>query len=79
LVLGYNAHPDPAGSALEAIREAKEMAKKDNRHLCFVTTVCGTDEDFQNRSEQVKKLKEEDVLVFPSNADAAAFIEELLK
>jgi hypothetical protein len=28
LVLGYNAHPDPAGSALEAIKEAKALLKK---------------------------------------------------
>ncbi len=77
LVLGYNAHPDPAGSALEAIREAKEIAKKEKRQICFVTTVCGTDEDFQKRSVQVEKLKKEDVLVFPSNADAASFVAEL--
>ena len=78
LVLGYNAHPDPAGSALEAIREAKEIAAKDKRHLTFVTTVCGTDEDFQKRNEQVAKLKSEGVLVFPSNADSALFLAGLL-
>ncbi len=78
LVLGHNAHPDPAGSALEAIREAKEIAQKDGRHLSFVTTVCGTDEDIQNRGEQVAKLEKEGVLVFPSNADAAVFAAELL-
>lgn len=78
LVLGYNAHPDPAGSALEAIREAKALAAKEKRHLTFVTTVCGTDQDFQKRSEQVAKLKEEGVLVFPSNADAADFLAALL-
>ncbi|HED24669.1 MAG TPA: acyl-CoA synthetase FdrA [Firmicutes bacterium] len=78
LVLGYNAHPDPAGSAVEAIREAKEAAEKDKRQIIFVTTVCGTDEDIQNRGEQVKKLEKEDVLVFPSNADAVSFINELL-
>ena len=79
LVLGYNAHPDPAGSALEAIKEAKSIAEKDGRNICFVTTVCGTDEDFQKRSDQVDKLKKEGVLVFPSNADAAAFVAALMK
>ena len=78
MVLGHNAHPDPAGSALEAIREAKEIAQKDGRHLSFITTVCGTDEDIQNRGEQVAKLEKEGVLVFPSNADAAVFVAELL-
>ncbi len=78
LVLGYNAHHDPAGSALEAIKEARETAEKDGRQLSFVTTVCGTDEDVQNRGEQVAKLEEEGVLVFSSNAEAAVFTAELL-
>ncbi len=78
LVLGYNAHPDPAGSALEAIKEAKKIAEKDGRYLSFVTTVCGTDEDIQVRSEQVTQLEKEGVLVFKSNADAAVFVAELL-
>ena len=77
LVLGYNAHPDPAGSALEAIREAKEIAEKAGRKICFVTTVCGTDEDYQKRNEQAAKLEDEGVLVFPSNADAAVFVAAL--
>ncbi len=78
LVLGYNAHADPAGSALEAIKEARAAAEKDGRKVSFVTTVCGTDEDMQNRSEQAGKLKDEGVIVLPSNADAAAFVAALL-
>ncbi len=78
LVLGYNAHPDPAGSALEAIKEARQIAEKDGRHLIFVTSVCGTDSDPQKRNEQVAKLEKEGVLVFPSNADAVAFLAALL-
>ena len=78
LVLGYNAHPDPAGSALEAIREAQKIAAADGRHITFVATVCGTDQDIQNRSEQVAKLEKEGVLVFPSNADAALFVAALI-
>jgi len=78
LVLGYNAHPDPAGSALEAIKEARHIAEKDGRHLIFVTSVCGTDSDPQKRNEQVAKLEKEGVLVFPSNADAVAFLAALL-
>jgi len=78
LVLGYNAHPDPAGSALEAIKEAQLIAAKEGRHLIFVTSVCGTDSDPQKRNEQVAKLEEAGVLVFPSNADAVAFLAALL-
>lgn len=78
LVLGYNAHPDPAGSALEAIIEAQQLAAKEGRHLIFVTSVCGTDSDPQKRNEQVAKLEAAGVLVFPSNADAVAFLAALL-
>ncbi|MFO7951418.1 MAG: acyl-CoA synthetase FdrA [Bacillota bacterium] len=78
LVLGYNAHPDPAGSALEAIKEAKAIAAKDGRWITFVTSVCGTDDDIQNRTEQVNKLENEGVFVFPSNADAANYVAKLL-
>lgn len=79
IVLGYNAHPDPAGSALEAIKKAREYAKENGRHITFVASVCGTDEDMQCRKEQVNKLEEEGVLVFGSNAESAAFILQLLR
>ncbi len=78
LVLGYNAHPDPAGSSLEAIGEARSIAAKEGRHICFVATVCGTDEDIQNRSEQIAKLEKQAVIVFSGNAGAAAFTRALL-
>ncbi len=78
IVLGYGANPDPAGQALAAILEGKEEAAQEGRHIIFVASVCGTDADTQNRAEQVKKLADEGVLVFPSNADAVMFIEELL-
>ena len=79
MVLGYNAHPDPAGSALEAIMKARQYAKENGRHITFVASVCGTDEDMQSRKEQVEKLEKEGVLVFRSNAEAAVFILQLLK
>ncbi len=78
LVLGYNAHPDPAGSALAAIKEARQIVENEGRYLIFVTSVCGTDSDLQRRNEQVAKFENEGVLVFPSNADAVAFLAVLL-
>lgn len=78
LVLGYNAHPDPAGSALEAIKEAQQIAKNDGRSITFVTSVCGTDQDPQKRNEQVAKLEKAGVHVFESNADAVAFLAMVL-
>ncbi|MDW7740106.1 MAG: acyl-CoA synthetase FdrA [Bacillota bacterium] len=79
IVLGYNAHHDPAGSALEAILEARKIAEKDGRKITFTAYVCGTEDDPQKRGDQVAKLKDEGVHVFESNADAAFFTRELLK
>jgi FdrA protein len=59
VVLGYGAHPDPAGILLKV--NAKTV----------VASVTGTDEDPQVRSRQVAKLREAGVLVAPSNAQAA--------
>ncbi len=78
LVLGYNAHPDPAGAALEAITAAKAAAAAQGRHLIIVASVCGTDDDPQNRREQIEKLKANEVRVFPSNAAASFYVRDLL-
>jgi hypothetical protein len=61
VVLGYGAHPDPAGVLVTAI---------DGRKL-VVASVTGTDQDPQVRSRQVAALREAGVLVAPSNAHAA--------
>jgi succinyl-CoA synthetase alpha subunit len=71
LVLGYGAHPDPAGAAIEAIREAQTIAVDAGRHLVFVASVCGTDADPQSLSRQEAKLAAAGVLVAPDNAAAA--------
>jgi FdrA protein len=78
LVLGYNAHPDPAGETVLAVREARAVAEAAGRHLVFISSVCGTALDMQNRDEQIKKLEAENVLVLPSNAEAASCVKEIL-
>jgi FdrA protein len=60
VVLGFGAHPDPAGVLL-GVQCAKTM----------VASVTGTENDPQVRSRQVAKLREAGVLVAPSNAQAA--------
>jgi FdrA protein len=66
VVLGYGAHPDPAGILLKA--KAKPV----------VASVTGTDDDPQVRSRQVAKLREAGVLVAPSNAQAAELAASLV-
>jgi succinyl-CoA synthetase alpha subunit len=71
IVLGYGAHPDPAGATVEVIREAQAFAAASGRHIVFIASVCGTDGDPQPLSQQEAKLRDADVLVLPDNASAA--------
>jgi hypothetical protein len=71
VVLGYGVHPDPAGAAAEAIREAQALATAEGRHIVVVTSVCGTAGDPQNLTEQEAKLRRASALVVESNAAAA--------
>ena len=71
IVLGYGAHPDPAGATVEAIREAQRLAAAAGRHVVFVASVCGTEGDPQPLSQQEAKLRAAGVLVLPDNASAA--------
>src|SRR2546425_537945 len=71
VVLGYGAHPDPAGELLPAIRSARRRADAEGRHVAVVASVCGTEADPQRRSAQVAALTAAGVIVMPSNAQAA--------
>jgi FdrA protein len=71
IVLGYGSHKDPAGLALDAIKEAKAIAEKEGRSICFVAYVCGTDKDIQDFAAQEAKLAAEGVILARSNARAA--------
>ncbi|MDN6729810.1 MAG: acyl-CoA synthetase FdrA [Alkalibacterium gilvum] len=55
-VLGYGSHEDPVGAMVPAIKEAKEKAKAEGRHLEIIGYVLGTDEDRQNLKAQNDKL-----------------------
>ncbi len=69
--LGYGAHIDPVGASLEAIREAQAIAQAQGRHIVFIASVCGTEQDPQRLSEQETKLKAAGVITLPDNASAA--------
>lgn len=76
-VLGFGCHEDPAGALCEAINEARRLAG--NRYICFISSVCGTDDDIQNKKEQERKLKDAGVIVMPSNAQAALLSKSILE
>jgi FdrA protein len=70
VVLGYGAHPDPAGELLPALQQAMRQARAVGRPLAAVASVCGTEQDPQRRSAQVAALRSHGVIVMPSNAQA---------
>ncbi len=71
VLLGYGAHPDPAGEILPAIQQAQRRAQAAGRYLAVVASICGTDRDPQDRSAQIEALRSSGVIVMPSNAQAA--------
>jgi FdrA protein len=68
VVLGYGAHPDPAGELAPALARALERRPGE---LTAVVSVCGTDRDPQGVDAQVERLHAAGAVVTRSNADAA--------
>ena len=69
-VLGYGSNPDPVGSVIDEIRNAKLIASKAKRYLSIVAHVCGTRRDPQGYDQSLTRLKDAGVLVLPTNAFA---------
>lgn len=76
-VLGYGCHEDPASALVDAIEKGR-TAGVDGGPL-IVASVCGTDFDAQNRSEQERKLRGAGVIVAMCNAQAAKIAVRLIK
>jgi FdrA protein len=70
---------DPVGELLDAILEARQVARQRRGSLTVVASICGTEHDPQDLSKQARMLEEAGVVVFRSNARAAYFCCELLK
>jgi FdrA protein len=70
-VLGYGSNPDPVGSAIDEIRNAKLLAAKAKRHLSVIAHVCGTRRDPQGYDRSLTRLKDAGVLVLPTNSFVA--------
>ncbi len=78
IILGFNASTDPVGDIIEAIIEAKQIARNRGDYLSVVASVCGTENDFQDKGLQVEILEQAGVIVFNSNAKASLFCTKLL-
>jgi len=79
VVLGYGAHPDPAGELAPVIAKACTGAEEAGRHLEVVAVVVGTDEDPQDLNAQVQQLKAAGARVEASNEVAIRYVGRLLQ
>ena len=73
VVLGYGAHPDPAGGLAPAIAAARAQAQAAGRghELIVVGAVTGTEADPQRLSRQAAGLEASGMIVLTSSAAAA--------
>ena len=76
VVLGYGAHPDPAGELADALRDAQQAAGTQSRTLVMIGHVCGTEGDPQDKATQMKRLADAGVVVAESNIHAATLAAE---
>lgn len=79
VVLGYGAHPDPAGELAPAIAQARARAEAAGRHLEVVAAVVGTDEDPQGLQDQVRKLEEAGAHVETEHGAAVRYAARLVQ
>ena len=74
IVLGYGSHNDPAGNIIPII-----TAINHKRKIIFIASVCGSENDLQVYSKQVKKLQDAGVIVAPTNAIASKMALAIIK
>lgn len=67
IILGYNSSPTPVAELIDSISEAMDIVERRGGHLEVVASMCGTDDDFQNRDHQISLLREVGVRVYSSN------------
>ncbi len=79
VVLGYGAHPNPAGELAPAIARLRARAAAEGRYLEVVAVVSGTDEDPQNLAAQIQRLKEAGAVVESGNEAAVRYAGRCLR
>jgi FdrA protein len=78
VVLGYGAHPDPASELAPAISDARVRAARNGRQLEFVAVVVGTDDDPQDYTAQVERLRQTGARVMATHDAAVKYAGELV-
>ena len=70
VMLGWGAHPDPAGALAAAWQEAQAVAGAAGRELVGIAHVCGAPDDPQGFEPQCQLLRDHGLLLADSNAQA---------
>lgn len=79
VVLGYGAHPNPAGELAPAIERARQSVTEAGRHLEVVAVVVGTDQDPQDFDSQVQQLEAVGAHVETSNELAVRYAGRIIQ
>lgn len=79
VMLGYGSHENPAKIAADAIKEIRKINEPEKRHITFIASICGVDEDPQNFTIQKEILEEAAVIVMPTNAQAVKLAKEIMR
>ncbi|ETX05709.1 acyl-CoA synthetase FdrA [Candidatus Entotheonella palauensis] len=79
VVLGYGSHLNPMEEIGPAIAKAKAIAKNQGSNPIFVSFVCGTDKDPQNKTQQEMALKASGVIVVDNNTQAVRLAAEIIR
>ena len=77
-VLGYGAHPDPAGVLAEGVTRARDAARARGRDLVAVASVTGTPDDPQDSRAQTRALEAAGIVVAADNRAAASLAAAVL-
>lgn len=79
MVLGYGAHPDPAGAVCAGIEKAKMKATSRGGHLSVIASITGVAGDPQDIAAQKRTLENAGCVVMPSNCQAAMLAGRILE
>ncbi|VFS56536.1 membrane protein FdrA [Kluyvera cryocrescens] len=77
-VLGFGSHEDPVGSTIDAIKEAKAIAKADGRELVILGYVLGTDLDAPSLEQQRQMLSDAGVILASSSTNTGLLAREFI-
>ena len=71
VVLGKGAHESPAAPLVEAVNEARRIARAGGREIAVLASVIGTAGDPQGFASQIALLEAAGIATLATNADAA--------